>query len=158
MRGARCGPPLHSRGPIVFLYGILQEGGRGHAELGLDRRARFIRPATVAGRLYDLGGYPGLIPGGAGRVHGGLYRLASVSLLAGLDAYEGYDPSNLPVSDYVRTRMAVLGSRLATWTYAWNRSIAGRRRIVHGDWRRHLLERRSRALLTEAPSPHRPPS
>jgi len=105
----------------IFVYGTLM---RGHCRAAVMEQAgpRGVLPATVRGRLVDLGAYPGLVPG-EGLVHGELWRYDDVaSLLAELDAiedFEGYQ--RLPESLYVRTIVAVDvdGVPAAAWTYLW---------------------------------------
>ena len=65
----------------LFVYGTLMSRARGL--LGASQRARLglkgtsLGEATIAGRLVDLGTYPGLLePAAAGDiVHGELFRL-----------------------------------------------------------------------------------
>lgn len=76
----------------LFVYGTLRRGyARAHRLLG---DARFVSKATVSGKLYDLGKYPGLrkTSRGDGRVGGEVYELAGSDAeqrLAILDRYEG---------------------------------------------------------------------
>jgi gamma-glutamylcyclotransferase (GGCT)/AIG2-like uncharacterized protein YtfP len=74
----------------VFVYGTLKRGGC---------RAKFwpraplaVEPATIRGRLYDLGPYPALVPGDDA-IRGELWRLAADDMtetLRVLDEVEGY--------------------------------------------------------------------
>jgi gamma-glutamylcyclotransferase (GGCT)/AIG2-like uncharacterized protein YtfP len=95
----------------------------------LARGATPVGAGTVAGRLLDLGGYPGLVPG-RGRVRGEVYRLDDPQLLPVLDREEGYN--------FERRRAIVTlagGRRARAWVYRYR----GRRRsatpIPDGDYR-----------------------
>jgi gamma-glutamylcyclotransferase (GGCT)/AIG2-like uncharacterized protein YtfP len=70
----------------IFLYGTLRRGGpAAHLLAGCER----IGPATLRGRLYDLGAYPALVLDSAGDpVHGEIWECPSPTLEA-LDRYEG---------------------------------------------------------------------
>ena len=81
---------------FLFVYGTLM--GSAASDYGRDMRERLHRElrsygvATMQGRLYDLGSYPGLIgsadPGDL--VQGEVVRLADPDAVFGwLDAYEG---------------------------------------------------------------------
>lgn len=81
---------------FLFVYGTLMS--RAATDYGRDMRERLHRetrnfgPATIQGRLYDLGSYPGVTtsddPGEV--VHGEVLRLADAqAVFIWLDAYEG---------------------------------------------------------------------
>lgn len=98
----------------LFVYGTLKRRSSAHALL---RDARFLASASIRGRLYDLGKYPGLVRGRAreSKVSGELYELSDAVapiLLRELDRYEG--------SEFVRRRVFVTlpnGKRRGAWTY-----------------------------------------
>jgi len=70
----------------VFLYGTLRRGG---SAADLLRGCTPLGPATVRGRLYDLGAYPALILDPAGHpVHGEVWECPA-QLVGQLDRYEG---------------------------------------------------------------------
>jgi gamma-glutamylcyclotransferase (GGCT)/AIG2-like uncharacterized protein YtfP len=74
------------RSERIFLYGTLRRGG------GADHLLRGctpLGPATVRGRLYDLGTYPALVLDPAGHpVHGEVWECPA-QLVGELDRYEG---------------------------------------------------------------------
>jgi gamma-glutamylcyclotransferase (GGCT)/AIG2-like uncharacterized protein YtfP len=106
--------------------------------------------ASVWGRLYRLGWYPGLAvdTGAPQRVQGRLLRLDAPSLCwSVLDAYEGYLPGAPARSEFVRKRIVVRrksdGSVLVAWTYVYN-GDPGRGRPIR-DWRRRVRQGRGHA-------------
>jgi gamma-glutamylcyclotransferase (GGCT)/AIG2-like uncharacterized protein YtfP len=59
-----------------------------------------------------------------------------LDLLAGLDAYEGYDPQN-PESEYIRELQRIdmeAGGTMECWFYRYNWKVRDDRRILSGDW------------------------
>jgi gamma-glutamylcyclotransferase (GGCT)/AIG2-like uncharacterized protein YtfP len=117
----------------VFVYGLLRPGCAGFAELKLGERAIRIAPDRIAGRLYDLGDYPGVVLGGESIVVGELLLPRDSGVLADLDGYEQYDPVDPGSSEYLRTRVTTLGGREA-WVYAYRQEIGDRPVIAGGDW------------------------
>jgi gamma-glutamylcyclotransferase (GGCT)/AIG2-like uncharacterized protein YtfP len=121
----------------VFVYGTLRRGGRNDITR-LAPAPEYVGPVSVRGVLYALGGYPGLVLGGAGAVDvaGEVYRIAP-QLEAALDAIEEIVPG--PRSEYFKREVAieVAGRPLVCLVYEINpERVRGRRVIVHGDWMR----------------------
>lgn len=100
----------------LFLYGTLMRGEPAHARFALSARAAYVGDATVDGRLYDLGGYPTLVPG-AGRVEGEVHRILDPGLIAELDLYEACDPADEANSDYVRRVVRLPEHGVDAWLY-----------------------------------------
>ena len=121
----------------LFVYGSLMPqltGGFGDAErTRLGSESTVFGPATLKGRLYDLGDYPGLmLPAAAseaGTVHGTLLHLAAPGrTLAWLDPFE---------DTYARlttTATAAGGQDFKTWVYVMQRIPAGAVEIPSGLW------------------------
>jgi gamma-glutamylcyclotransferase (GGCT)/AIG2-like uncharacterized protein YtfP len=124
----------------LFVYGTLRRGYRHPLHAQLSHDAEYAGMAHFAGRLYDLGGYPGAVPmpDGASRVVGELYRLrAPGPLLALLDRYEGCTDQEHPAPEYRRERNLVqraAGGAERAWMYLYNRPTAGLRLIASGDF------------------------
>jgi gamma-glutamylcyclotransferase (GGCT)/AIG2-like uncharacterized protein YtfP len=118
---------------LLALYGSLRRGEDSYRKLALDRRLRFLTPCVVPGRLFDLGLYPALIAG-AGLVHAELFEPADASILAELDAFEGYDPADPAGSSYVREAVTLAGSPHQVFVYRYNPSVEGHPEIASGDW------------------------
>jgi gamma-glutamylcyclotransferase (GGCT)/AIG2-like uncharacterized protein YtfP len=125
----------------LFVYGTLRSD-MSHRHV-LDARAALVCEASVAGRLFDVGEYPGAVAPASpsDRVAGELYRVddaEAAALLAELDRYEGFDPRDPASSEFVRVRVAARtegGESVEAWMYEYNRPTGELRRIDSGDYR-----------------------
>lgn len=106
----------------------------------LDTHIELLEDCLLAGRLYDFGPYPCLVPGD-GVVRGELWRVVSKDALKVLDVWEEYDPRSPGSSAYVRRRVRLLEPQGQAWVYYWNRSTIGLQLIDDGDWPAHTLRR-----------------
>jgi gamma-glutamylcyclotransferase (GGCT)/AIG2-like uncharacterized protein YtfP len=116
---------------MLFAYGTLRRGAPMH-EL-LAGRATWLGPASAAGRLVDLGAFPGLVPAQepADRVHGDLFAIADAQreqLLDALDRYEG--------ASFERVQQVVVGpdGSVLAWLYVYRGAVAGGRVVPGGDY------------------------
>lgn len=138
----------------LFVYGTLRPGLAPAPVRPALRSARTIGPASVAGRLHDLGAYPAAVlaedpaaPGGgpAPRVRGVLLEIDEASLAA-LDRYEGVDPA-APAAGLFRRVCAAArlepppdaGPNGAAeigegWIYVWARGTPPGPVIPTGEW------------------------
>lgn len=94
----------------LFVYGTLRRGVGHPMHKLLSAGAEALGVATYAGRLFDLGPYPGVVPDPTGhwRVTGELYRLHQPeSLLGALDEYEGCAPHSPQPHQYRRVLQPV---------------------------------------------------
>lgn len=124
----------------LFVYGTLLRGLSRAQVLG---GARFLGPGLVEGQLFDLGQYPGLRPG-RGLVVGEVWQVDRLTLQR-IDGIEDFDRRDPSASLYRRIGIqirAFSGALLEACTYLYNRNPPIDARIAHGDYRRHLLERR----------------
>ncbi len=122
----------------LFIYGTLMPGLRLEAEM---HGARFMAPAQVLGRLFDLGRYPGLLHGD-GQVTGEVYEVDDEHLVR-LDGVEGVVPGDRTESHYWREVVTVCGGPLQgqpVQTYVYNRPVDDCTPIPHGDYRRYIRE------------------
>ena len=96
-----------------------------------------LRPATgeavdIAGKIYDLGWFPGLVMDDSGTVVRGTWIEVDDNRLAELDRYEGYNENRPENSLYLRKPFK------DGWVYAYNRSVGDRAPIEtgieSGDW------------------------
>jgi gamma-glutamylcyclotransferase (GGCT)/AIG2-like uncharacterized protein YtfP len=113
------------------VYGTLRRGAPMHGLL--DGRTSWLGPATAAGRLADLGAFPGLLPArSAGeRVHGELYAIPAEhreALLDALDRYEG--------ASFTRVVERVSGpdGPVDAWLYFYRGDATGCRIVPGGDY------------------------
>ena len=128
----------------LFVYGTLMTRARGM--LGASQRARLglkgtsLGDATIAGRLVNLGTYPGLLeptaPGDL--VHGELFRLDQPDeVISWLDSYESVSPQPTPHDEYVRVltpaRLAT-GEEVTAWVYRYRRNTSDYPAIPSGRW------------------------
>lgn len=112
-----------NKNSLLFVYGTLLKGlRRGHG-IHFGKRTRFIGPATVKGRLIDLGEYPALVKTSAndGVVVGELYDIIDQDLWNIIDDYEGiHDPN----PEYRREKIyaTINGQRKQVHAYLYARS------------------------------------
>ena len=122
--------------PLVFVYGSLRRRGSAHAHLRAG--AVCLGPATIRGRLYNLGPYPAARPARrpCERVHGELYRLTRPAALTALDRYEACDPPAGAAPEYRRETVPVAhaGRQRHAWVYWYARPLRGARRLPGGVW------------------------
>ena len=129
---------------LLFVYGTLMT--RARAALGAEMRARlasaatWLGPATVAGRLIELGGYPGLVAPVAlsDTVHGEIFELDDPgTFFARLDDYEGVSPSPVPEDEYERAVLPVRlasGDEVTAWVYRYRGDALNAPLIPEGRW------------------------
>lgn len=125
----------------LFVYGTLRREARHPMHRLLARHAEYRGEARYAGRLYDLGRYPGVVPApGAPAVRGELYRMRRPqALLPALDRYEGCTDTSEAPAEYRRERQPVLctdGRWVEAWVYLYNRPTDALRPIASGDYLR----------------------
>jgi gamma-glutamylcyclotransferase (GGCT)/AIG2-like uncharacterized protein YtfP len=120
--------------PLLATYGTLMQASGGFERLGVADRVSVVGACRFEGCLYDLGRFPGAVPG-AGVVHGELVRLADAQLWTVLDRYEGYDPDNEAASLFVRRRVSMTEPADQTaWVYWYNGDPGEAPRVPSGDW------------------------
>src|SRR5690349_14426751 len=116
--------PIH-----LFVYGTLRSGAAPPEIADVARRLEFVCHATVRGRLYQLGDYPGLIlddSSDAPLVPGDIVLVPDAATLAALDAYEGFHASNPDNSLFRRTHVITTlpdGQQRTCWIYAYKGDI-----------------------------------
>jgi len=131
----------------LFAYGTLRAGLAPPEMADAVGQLRFIGPARVRGRLYDLGQYPGaaLDEAAASFISGEVFELPRGSnLLNLLDAYEGFDAADHQASLFIRTKTRAAlfdGSQLECWIYVYNRIPAAASFIASGDYAEWLRDR-----------------
>ena len=121
----------------LFVYGTLKQGLSNYHLI-----AAFVRtaiPATIRGRLYDVGPFPALAVDDE-VVHGEVLTVEPIALphlLAILDDLEGYYPDDPTGSMYVRRIVTAAtgdGGAVEAHAYFYNRDPAGLRHLPGGLW------------------------
>ncbi len=106
-------PPSTPPDRLVFVYGTLRRGDVRDINQ-LHPTPRFVGMATVAGVLYDLGPYPGMVLGGQSGVVGEVYEV-SPELERVLDQIEEVWPQQ--TGEYHKREVTVLST--ATQADEW---------------------------------------
>lgn len=127
-------------GDLIAVYGLLRAGESGFARFGLASAFKPRGPCVISGELWDLGAYPGLVPG-EGQVVGELFELTDTSVLPKLDAFEDYWPDDPARSRYDRVKVRLVQPDLSAWVYVWKLSVDTATRIESGDWLRRWSAR-----------------
>jgi gamma-glutamylcyclotransferase (GGCT)/AIG2-like uncharacterized protein YtfP len=128
----------------LFLYGTLRPSAQGR--LGRARRERLqklsvsLGAASMAGRLYDLGFYPGAIESSlAGdEVHGEAVRMPDpAAIFDWLDVYEGIGAHGGSRFGFERVQRPVLlaaGDEIQAWVYLYRGAPPPDRLVASGRW------------------------
>jgi gamma-glutamylcyclotransferase (GGCT)/AIG2-like uncharacterized protein YtfP len=116
---------------FLFAYGTLRRGAAMHGLL--EGRTTWIGPASAAGRLVDLGAFPGLVPAQSPDecVQGDLFAIAEArrdELLDALDRYEGVSFAR------IQQRVAGPDGPVLAWLYTYRGEVDGRPVVPGGDY------------------------
>lgn len=131
----------------LFVYGTLSPRHAPPEIAATVRRLRSVGSASIRGRLYDLGEYPGAVLSRNSRslIRGEVFELpGDQSTLTSLDHYEEFDPAKPSSSLFVRRTLPVTmddGTRLRCWVYVYNGDMKRAQPVRSGRYPR----RRSRA-------------
>ena len=105
-----------------------------------------VGPCSISGALYDLGHFPGLVPGN-GVVTGELYRLKyerpdsrATEAFTILDRYERYDADHVAESLYERRLVRLVEPDVDAWIYVFNRPTDNHDIVASGNWRTRMSE------------------
>lgn len=113
----------------LFVYGTLRSGSGHPMHEVLAAAADKVGPATVAGRLYRIDWFPGLVlEEGIGRVHGDLWRVREPTVFRTLDDYEGEEYERRTVE------VAAADERIAAFAYVFTAAVDDLALIASGDW------------------------
>lgn len=128
----------NTRLTVLFVYGTLRRGLRLHHHL---QGAVYLGEARIAGSLYDIGTYPGLLVNPSpGWVSGELFKVDE-EMIQSLDAVEEYNPKEPERSEYLRRVVTVwtpTGVPMKAVTYIFNRDVQGFVFIDSGDYKLYL--------------------
>jgi gamma-glutamylcyclotransferase (GGCT)/AIG2-like uncharacterized protein YtfP len=129
---------------LLFVYGSLLTGTPSpRINSLLKRHCRTIAQASIAGRLYEFGRYPGAIASGnkTDKVYGNLLYVNKVAIISLIDKYEQFYPACLEKSEFIRKRTQVsfhkaLRPAVHAWCYYYNGSMRMIYRIKCGKYPR----------------------
>jgi gamma-glutamylcyclotransferase (GGCT)/AIG2-like uncharacterized protein YtfP len=138
-----CPQPIVTH--LVFFYGTLMAGFDRRRRAGIDDKLTYLGRGSIQAALFDLGIYPAAVPAPDGRVWGEVYEMSeSESVLAALDAIEGFSPAQPDSSLYLRRETAVTlpgGDQSPAWVYFYNAPLGQAPRIDSGDYLEHVTAR-----------------
>ncbi len=117
------------------MYGTLTEKVL-QAEIVGEDKLRFIGEGWIEAELFDLGLYPGAVPGTGTRVYGEVYQLGDLSVLELLDEFEDFRPTDLEGSLFVRRKVEVTMQtyKITAFAYFYNRGTKKAKKIESGRW------------------------
>lgn len=124
----------------LFTYGTLRSDFRADTGKFVNEYAVFLSRGTVRGKLYDLGGYPGLLVSDRPDdvVIGEIYEIKQPDLLfKELDEYEGCSSHFPEPKEYRREIVSaefLSGKTIDAWTYLYNLRTTGTQLIQSGDY------------------------
>lgn len=129
---------------LLFVYGTLLLADNEFANY-LTRNSTFYCSGKIQGKLYDVGHYPALVKNTENNydIKGTVYRLHKADeVLKYLDPYEGYGEGEEQPYLFMREALAIKtdDGDLICWVYLYNRSVAGLREIVTGDYIGYLAQ------------------
>ena len=128
----------------VAVYGSLREGFALPDAPDVGSALVDRGNCRIPGQLYDLGEYPGLVPG-EGSVVGDLFEVRDLSVFRLLDRYERYDALHPKDSLYLRRVVRLLQPQVDAWVYLYNRTVEGQPRIESGDWAQYRRGKEQRS-------------
>lgn len=132
----------------IFLYGTLLPELAPTELRGVLRRMQRVGEAFVAGRLYDLGDFPGALLAGRpdSTIRGEVFAFSDSSLLDLMDSYEGFHPGAPKRSLFARQKVSVAMPQTSQvincWIYVYNRNPGNARIIPGGDYSEYVRARR----------------
>lgn len=140
----------------LFVYGTLSPRNAPPEIAATVNRLRPVGSASVRGRLYDLGEYPGAVLSEKSRsvVRGEVFELpGDRSTLTALDSYEGFEPHKPGSSLFLRRVWPVTmddGKRVRCWVYIYNGTMKGALPVRNGRYSRRRISRRSASTRSSA--------
>jgi len=121
----------------IAVYGSLMRVHGAQDLAGTTDKLRFLGECRIPGQLYDLGEFPGLVPG-PDEVAGELYRIEHADALPLLDDYEAFYESNPSQSLFVRRRIRLNQPPIDCWVYFFNQEPKGNPKVEGGNWTEYL--------------------
>jgi gamma-glutamylcyclotransferase (GGCT)/AIG2-like uncharacterized protein YtfP len=129
----------------VAVYGVLRSDVNGllsTPEPDLASRTISRGKCLIPGALFDVGDYPGLVPGD-GIVEGELLEISHESVLADLDHFEGYDPGKPYEGKFRRQLVRLRKPSVDAWIYVYTKESADLPCVPQGDWKAYIEARQT---------------
>lgn len=124
----------------LFVYGSLRSGFRSQAYEYVSRYFDLVGPASVKGKLFDMGDYPAAIPAEEeSLIVGELYRIKNEKeftwAICQLDDYEGVlvEPHEQPLYRREIGQVLFSDNTVPAWIYWFNGDVNGKPVIESGD-------------------------
>lgn len=122
------GSEVKSEPQYIFVYGTLKRNIANPVGAMMRAHANYTAEAIIAGRIYDLGPYPGLVLEDCGTaVYGELYEIERPNaLLSLLDAYEGCSSEDQHPHEFSRVLATVRdneGMDYRAWVYVYQGAV-----------------------------------
>lgn len=119
---------MTSESQYIFVYGTLKRSITNPIGAMMRTHANYLAEAIIAGKLYDLGPYPGLVLEDCGMaVYGELYEIVHPNaLIELLDAYEGCGKDDPYPHQFCRVEATVRdtdGLDYRAWVYVYQGQI-----------------------------------
>jgi gamma-glutamylcyclotransferase (GGCT)/AIG2-like uncharacterized protein YtfP len=123
----------------LFVYGTLKRRSRHPMARRLAQAAHWVGSARIAGRLYNLGRFPGLKEASATDcwVYGDVYDLGTNAeqTLREMDAYENAEsPPPTPYERRLTTVMLEDGTAMQAWVYWYRGAVCEDAFIASGSY------------------------
>jgi gamma-glutamylcyclotransferase (GGCT)/AIG2-like uncharacterized protein YtfP len=140
----------------LFVYGTLSPRNAPPEIAATVSRLRPVGSASVRGRLYDLGEYPGAVLSEKSRtlIRGEVFELpGDRNTLTALDNYEGFEPTKPSSSLFLRRVWPVTmddGKRVRCWVYIYNGTTKGAPALRNGRYSRRRVSRRAASARSSA--------
>ena len=107
---------------LLAVYGTLRRRSIYRQLPMAASRLQIFTYGLIGGRLFWQRTYPALIQDrGIAQVE--LFRIVDPDVFGDLDRYEGFDPSNLRASLFIRTQALLLNPQVRSWVYFLNLQI-----------------------------------
>lgn len=142
---------------LIFVYGTLRQGERMDLRVQKHNFAvSFLSKDKINGRMYHIGSFPGVkevnsrFDRNDPTVTGEVFRIRGMSIVAILDAYEGYRPDDPTRGLYDRCQVRSERGRLV-WVYTFNGMTLPEQLIEGGDWCRNRVTSVSGRRMMESP-------
>lgn len=133
----------------LFVYGSLRSGFNLPAFEYIRNFFTLVGKAKVAGKIYDIGNFPGGVPSSDNNfITGELYRINNINefpwAIGQLDDYEGVNvvPGEVKLFRRDITEVYLDGQVTHAWIYWYNRDVRGMPLIASGDLMQYLQQKK----------------